>query len=108
MTNLQRLQLETKGITLSQQELSVYLMEADLTPHSEYHADDKRGIYIAALSILESIANQPATMKDYKSDDLTVSEFADNIQARIDQLDRKIRQMKSDNEDSSFFMLFNG
>ncbi|MFC0235642.1 hypothetical protein [Fictibacillus phosphorivorans] len=110
MTNLQRLELEIKGVTLSQDELSVYLMECDLTPHSEYiptSATNKRNIYRAALSILESIANSPSTMKNYKQDDMTVSDFADNLQSRIDQMERKIRTMPVDEQDgNNFFMLF--
>ncbi|WP_052737772.1 Gfo/Idh/MocA family protein [Bacillus sp. SA1-12] len=80
MTNLQRLQLEVRGINLSQEELTVYLMEADLTPHTEYNpssATNKRNIYRAALSILESIANNPSTMKNYKEDDMSVSDFGE-------------------------------
>ncbi|QNG59424.1 hypothetical protein H4O14_16730 [Bacillus sp. PAMC26568] len=113
MTNLQRLLLETKSINLSQDELSVYLMESDLSPHTEYDASsatNKRNIFRAALGILESIANNPSTMKAYKVDDMTVSDFADSIQSRIDQLERKIRTMKTDEQlqgDSNFFMLFN-
>lgn len=107
MTNLQRLQMETKDIHLSQNELSVYLMEADLTPHEEYQPSNKLQILQATLSILESIANQPSTMKNYKSENMSVSEFADNIQSRIDQLERKIRQMRTtEDSNSSFFMLF--
>ncbi|GAA0366855.1 hypothetical protein [Bacillus horti] len=111
MTNLERLSLETKGINLSEDELSIYLMESDLTPSSPYQAQsatNKRNIYRAALSILESIANNPSNMKDYKQDDMSVSQFAENVQARIDQLERKIRSMKTDEQsDSNFFMLFN-
>lgn len=110
MTNLERLALETKGINLTEEESSVYLLEAGLEPHQEYNpssASNKRNIYIATLSILESIANQPSTMKHYKQDDISVSQFAENIQARIDQLERKIRQMKTDEQtDSNFFILF--
>ena len=108
MTNLERLKLETKGINLSQDELFIYLMESDLTPQDEYNATSstaKRNIYRSALSILESIANNPTSMKDYKEDDISVSDFAENIQSRIDQLERKIRTMKTDDE-TNFFMLF--
>ncbi len=109
MTNLQRLQLEVKGINLSQEELTVYLQEANLNPHEEYNpqsATSKRNIYKAALSILESIANNPSAMKNYKEDDMSISDFAENIQSRIDQMERKIRTMKTDESDSNFFMLF--
>ncbi|MBU9720541.1 MULTISPECIES: DUF6706 family protein [Bacillaceae] len=108
MTNLQRLEMEIKGINLSQNELQVYLLESNLTPHTEYNPESKKAIYQSALSILESIANQPSLMKSYKYDDMTVSDFAEHIQSRIDQLERKIRQMKTSEEDTSFFMLFNG
>lgn len=113
ITNLERLKLETKGITLSDDELSIYLMEADLTPSSTYDPLSrvaKRNIYKSALSILESIANVPANMKNYKEDDISVSQFAENIQSRIDQLERKIRTMQTDDDkdsDSSFFLLYN-
>jgi hypothetical protein len=112
MNNLQRLQLETKGITLDQSELTIYLMENDLLPFDEYNpqsATNKKNIYRSALSILESIANNPNQMKSIKLDDMTVSDFADSLMARIDQLDRKIRLLKDDDQlqnESSFFNLF--
>lgn len=112
MNNLQRLQLETKGINLSQEELIIYLQENNLQPFDEYSpqsATSKKNIYSSALSILESIANNPSGMKSYKLDDMTVSDFHDNLLARIDQLERKIRTLKTDEQlqnESSFFMLF--
>lgn len=110
LNNIQRLELEVQGINLSQDELTVYLMEADLTPHTEYNpqsATSKRNIYRAALSILESISNNPASMKNYKQDDMTITDFHENLLSRIDQLERKIRNMKTDEQsDSNFFMLF--
>lgn len=110
MTNIQRLQLEIQGITLSQSELSIYLQENELQPHDEYNASSltsKRNIYKTALSILESIANNPSNMKHYKADDLSVSQFSENIQSRIDQLEKKIRTMKTDDQEGNYFMLFN-
>jgi len=111
MTNIQRLQLEIKGVNLQQTDLSIYLQENDLQPHNEYNATSntsKRNIYKTALSILESIANNPSSMKNYKEDDLSVSQFAENVQSRIDQLERKIRTMKNDDDvEGNFFMLFN-
>lgn len=112
MNNLQRLQLETKGINLSQEELIIYLQENNLQPFDEYSpqsATSKKNIYSSALSILESIANNPSGMKSYKLDDMTVSDFHDNLLARIDQLERKIRTLKTDEQlqnESNFFMLF--
>lgn len=113
MNNLQRLQLETKGINLSQEELIIYLQENNLQPFDEYSpqsATSKKNIYSSALAILESIANNPSGMKSYKLDDMTVSDFHDNLMARIDQLERKVRLLKTDEQlqnESSFFMLFN-
>ena len=112
MNNLQRLELETKGIQLSQSELTIYLKENDLQPFDEYNpqsATNKKMIYQSALSILESIANNPVNLKSYRLDDMTVSDFADSLMARIDQLDRKIRLLKTDEQiqnESNFFMLF--
>ncbi|WP_328007487.1 hypothetical protein [Heyndrickxia sporothermodurans] len=61
------------------------------------------------MSVLESIANNPSLMKTVKMDDTTISDFADSIQSRIDQLERKIRTLKTDDQianESNFFMLF--
>lgn len=113
MTNLERLKLETKGITLTPDELTVYLAEEGITdPNTEYDATSstaKRKIYAAALSILNSVANNISLMKNYKEDDISISDFAESLSLRIDQLERKIRSMiinQSDNA-SNTFMLFN-
>jgi hypothetical protein len=111
MTNSERLLIEIKDIDLSPDEVTVYLMENDLTANNEYDpesATNKRNIYKTALSILESIANQPSQMKNYKKDDISVSQFAENIQNRIEQLERKIRQMRIDDTkpESNTFILF--
>lgn len=114
MTNQERLNMEIKGITLTPDESSVYLSENGLNASETYNATDKATtikIYETALAILESIANQPQLMKNYTSDDQTVSQFHENLMARIDQLESKIRKMKSDeskaaNSNGSFFMLF--
>ncbi|MDH4619961.1 MULTISPECIES: hypothetical protein [Brevibacillus] len=114
MDNKARLEMEIKGITLSPDEITVYLAENGLNANDTYNATDKaqtRMIYETALSILESIANQPQLMKNYTSDDQTVSQFHENLMARIDQLENKIRKMKSEeskaaNTNGSFFMLF--
>ncbi|MBY6278309.1 hypothetical protein [Symbiobacterium thermophilum] len=112
MTNLQRLMLEIKGIDLDQNELIVYLEENGLKAYDEYNpqsATNKRNIYKTALSILESIANNPKLMKAYKLDDMTVTDFHENLLNRIDQLERKIRSMKTDEQEQTgnVFMLFN-
>lgn len=110
ITNLQRLQMETKGIDLPQDELSIYLQENDLNPHDEYNAQsatNKRSIYSAAISVLESLANNPTAMKSYKLDDMSVTQFHENLLARIEQMERKLRTLKTDKQkDSNIFMLF--
>lgn len=112
MNNLQRLQLETKGINLEQDELVIYLQENNLQPFVEYNpqsATSKKSIFQSALSVLESIANNPTTMKSYKMDDMTVSDFHENLLSRIDQLERKVRTLKTDEQiqnETNFFMLF--
>lgn len=109
VNNLQRVEMETKGIELSQQELIVYLQENGLNPHEQYQADShssKKAIYQTSLSILESVANNPELMKNIKLDDMTVSEFHENLMKRIDQLTRKIRGMRTDKAQSDIFFLF--
>lgn len=111
MTYIERLKLETR-ITLTPDELTVYLAEEGITdPNAEYDATSstaKRKIYSAALSVLESIANNPSLMKSYKQDDITVSDFAESLQNRIDQLTKKIRSLSINESEngSNTFMLF--
>lgn len=109
MNNLQRLELETKGITLDAQELVMYLSEQGLNAYDDYLSDslsNKKAIYSTSLSILESVANDVTLMKSIKIDDMTVSQFHENLMKRIDQLERKVRTMKSDNNSSNVFMLY--
>ncbi|MBS3679936.1 hypothetical protein KGF86_06905 [Ornithinibacillus massiliensis] len=112
MNNLQRLEMETKGIQLDQSELTIYLQENNLQPFEPYNpesATSKKLIYQSALSILESLANNPQQMKNYKHEDMTISQFHENLMSRIDQLERKIRTLKTDEQlqnESNFFMLF--
>ncbi|MFD2638440.1 hypothetical protein [Piscibacillus salipiscarius] len=112
MNNIQRLEMEVKNVNLNQSELSIYLQENGLQPFQEYNpesATSKKKIYQSALSILESLANDPERMKNIKHDDLDISEFATNIQNRIDQLERKIRGLKIDEKietETNFFNLF--
>jgi hypothetical protein len=102
MNNLQRLQMEVKGIALTDDEWNVYLLENGLTPTEVYDASsivNKKKLYQTALSVLESIANSPTSMKDYKIDDMTVSQFHENLMARIDQLQNKIDNLRTDEVD---------
>lgn len=114
MDNKQRLELEIKGITLEDNEIIVYLMENDLVATEAYNPKsntNKRNIYSTALSILESLANNPSMMKSIKVDDMTVSEFHENLMKRIDQLEGKVRDMPLDDDGSgtggSYFIMYN-
>lgn len=109
MNNLQRLQMETKGIDFQEAELMVYLAENGLDAQAMYNPQsmtDKRAIYATALSMLESVANNPNMMKSIKIDDMTVSEFHENLVKRIDQLTNKVRTMRTDSSNSDVFMLY--
>lgn len=113
MNNMQRLQMEVKGIEVPDEELTVYLAENNLDATTVYVPTsniNKRAIYSTALSILESIANNPEMMKNIKLDDMTVSQFHENLMKRIDQLESKIRNMPNTDDGnsngSSIFMLY--
>jgi len=109
MNNLQRIEMETKGINLSQAELIIYLEENGLAPHVAYEAsntDSQRAIYSTTLSILESLANNPENYKNIKMDDMSVSQFSENIQRRISHLVKKVRTMSIEKQSNSTFMLY--
>lgn len=113
MTNLERLKIEIKGIDYTDDELSIYLQENDLNPNDIYDPNNKinhRNILKTALAILESVANNPQLMKEYKTDDMTITQFSENLQNRIDALERKIRQISIndtlDSTGASFTYLF--
>jgi len=100
------------GITIPEEQLTVYLAEENVNGSDNYEPSsqvNKRKIYSAALAVLNSLANNPNNMKAYKEDDISVSEFAESIQNRIEQLERKIRMMTAsdmESNSSNTFMLF--
>jgi hypothetical protein len=109
--NLTRLKMELKNIDVPDDELEIYLNENGLDGLEVYEPTSqaaKRKIYLTALSVMESIANDPQRMKSIKKNDMSVTFFHDNLLKRIDQLERKIRMMVHDdnNSDSSTFILF--
>ena len=110
MTNLERLKLEVEGIDFPDDKLSIYLQENGLQVEEEYNPasnSSKRKIYETAVSSLNALANNPALLKDYKQDDMTISNFSKNLQNRIEQLQNQIRTMPvDDSEPSNFFNLF--
>lgn len=113
ITNIDRLKMEIRDINISEDELIIYLMESDLTFNDEYNPKsntNKKAIYQTALSILESIANSPKTMKNYKSDDISITHFHTNLERRIDALQKKIYKMVNDEmqseNDAHFVYMF--
>lgn len=109
MTNLERLKMEIENIQLSDLQSEVYLAENGLKANDIYQPEipsNKKAIYKTALAILQSIANQPALMQNYKMDDQTISAFATSIQNRINQLSKTIQQMPDTEEPTSYFSLF--
>lgn len=109
MTNLDRLKMEIENIRLSDLQSEVYLAENGLKANDTYQPEipaNKKAIYKTALAILQSIANQPALMQNYKMDDQTISAFSTSIQNRINQLSKTIQQMPDTEEPISYFSLF--
>lgn len=110
MTNEERLKMEIVGIPLESHEIEIYLLENDLLATNPYDASsgvNKRNIYLSALSILNSIANQPSSMKNYKQDDMSVYDFSKYLQSRIEQLENRINSIPlDDNLPKNYFNLF--
>ena len=101
MDNITRLKMATEGVQLEDEKLIIYLEENALVSTNEYvpaSSTNKKLIYKTALSILEDIANSPSTMKNFKSDDISISNFGENLQSRINQLEKKIRQIPNDDD----------
>ncbi|NLT96537.1 MAG: hypothetical protein GXW85_13600 [Clostridia bacterium] len=114
MTNLERLKMEISDISYTDEQLIVFLLENNLVAGEEYDPTsntNKKNILKTALAILEAIANNPQLMKSYKSEDISVLEFSQNLQNRIDQLERKIRLLPDDDniyqDGASFVYIFN-
>lgn len=114
MNNLERLEMEI-GLSGVEEinKYSIYLEENGLDPLAEYDTQSKtnlKGIYKSALNFLESVANDPKQMKNYKTEDLTITHFHTNLLKQIDNLQRKIRQMVDDDfvsdSDAKFIYLF--
>lgn len=118
ITNLERLKMSIEEINIPDEKLNIYLEENNVDidfitgVYNPKSNTNKRNIYKTALSILEDIANNPQSMKNYKTDDVTISNFAENLQNRIDALEKKIRQIPDDDaaclndSGSSFVYMF--
>lgn len=104
ITNLERLKMELEGIEIEDYKIEIYMMENDLTHNDTYNPESKsnlKAIYKTAVSVLESIANNPSMMKNYKTDDISITHFHTNLTNRIDYLNRKIRMMPDDGDFNS-------
>ena len=100
MTYLDRIKLELQDITFNDAELTILAQENGIAnPDLDYDPSSntaKRAIYSTVLSVLEAIANNPNLMKNYKNEDISIMDFAESIQNRIAQLERKIRLLPAD------------
>ena len=100
MTYLDRIKLELQDISFSDTQLTVLAQENGIAnPALEYDPTSntaKRAIYATVLTVLEAIANNPNLMKNYKNEDISILDFAESIQSRISQLERKIRLLPAD------------
>jgi len=100
MTYLDRIKLELQDISFTDTELTVLAQENGIVnPTSEYDPTSntaKRAVYSTVLSVLEAIANNPNLMKNYKNENISIMDFAESIQNRISQLERKIRLFPAD------------
>ncbi|WP_413381219.1 hypothetical protein [Alkalihalobacillus sp. 1P02AB] len=109
-TNKEFLALETKGINITDEELEMYFYKVGLDSADTYSNENEKKILKVAVLILESIANQPDTMKDYKNDDgISVTKFADNLHRRIQYLNGKIQELErkeNSHSNSSVFYMF--
>lgn len=96
ITTAKRLKMAIgEEISINDEELQVYLIESGLTPDQEYTINLQIGIKKATLAVLESIANNPSSMKNYKFDeDLTISNFSVNLQNRIKQIKQDVVDMQ--------------
>lgn len=113
MKNLERLKMEIKDAGFSDDELTVFLQENGLNSEGVYDADSKsnlRAILSTALSCLEALANNPMQMRTVRTDDMTISDFSDNLQNRISALEKKIRGLPTDEQlyegEATFAYLF--
>lgn len=113
MNNLERLKLEI-SFDFPVETLKIYLQENGLEPEAEYTATNssKKAVYTTVLQVLKNVSQDIRLMKNYKTDDLSVTDFHENLMQRIDNLERDLRMMsvsdESSNSNSSVFMLFRG
>ena len=113
MMNIDRLKIEISDINYLDTELEIFLAECGLNANDEYvptSNTNKKAILSTTLGILEALANNPQAMKNYRTEDMTITQFSDNLQNRIDSLERKIRLIANDDnvyeQGASFVYMF--
>lgn len=107
MNYIERVRMELQGINADTETLTVYLLENGiLDPLVEYEATEKRSILKTVVNVLESMANDPNLMKNYKLDDASVTQFHRNLTNRIETLKREISNMDMENSNRQWSMLF--
>ena len=81
----------------------MYMVENGLEPDEIYVANNsnKRKVYMTVRDVLVKISNNPRIMKEYKTDEMSVTKFYDNLLNRIDRLDRQIRMMPTGEDDTA-------
>lgn len=124
MTNFERLSIEVEidypknateeQIAFWEEKMETYLKENELNAGDTYNPEsktNKKNILKTALSILESLANNRHIMQTSETNDFKFHEYYENLQNRIDALERKIRLLPDDEnvyqDGSSFVYLFN-
>ncbi|TFJ93653.1 hypothetical protein [Lentibacillus salicampi] len=107
-TVLEVLKVELKGLKgYTDDELEIYLHNNDLDKEATYDKSMRIALLEAALEILNSMANNQSYFASKQHEDFSVSDFATNLQNRIDQLTVQIRKLKAEKSNSPTFMLFN-
>ncbi|MFS0672052.1 hypothetical protein [Ornithinibacillus sp. 179-J 7C1 HS] len=107
MTVLEVLKMELKGLRgYEDNELLVYLENNDLAHSDKYNKSMRIQILRTALDVLSSMANNQSYFANKQHEDLNISDFATNLQNRIDQLTIQIRKLKAEQSNSSTFVMF--
>lgn len=124
MTNFERLSIEVEvdfpknaneeQIAFWEEKMETYLKENGLNADDTYNPEsktNKKNILKTALSILESLANTRHVLQTSEyGGDFKFYEYYENLQNRIDALERKIRLLPDDEnvyqDGASFVYIF--
>ncbi|WP_419893633.1 hypothetical protein [Oceanobacillus kimchii] len=107
MTVLEVLKMELKELQgFTDEELQIYLENNDLASKESYVKTMRVQILQTALDVLGSMANNQSYFANKQHEDLNISDFATNLQNRIDQLNIQIRKLKIEQANNSSFTMF--